>query len=60
MKLFMLQLQQVNMNMAVFWQGGALPHWAIEVHDFLKKTFSDKWCRRGGPIRPDDGGSKDL
>lgn len=43
------QLQDIE-DTTIYQQHGAPPHWALQVHDFLRETFSNRWIGRDGPI----------
>ena len=43
------QLEQYQPQV-IFQQDGALPHWGLEVRQFLNQTFPGRWIVRDGPI----------
>ena len=42
------QIRQIP-NVDEFQQDGALPHWSLNIMDYLDATFPDAWIGRGGP-----------
>jgi hypothetical protein len=44
------QLLEDMQTPVFFQQDGALPHWALNVREFLSEQFPNQWIGWGGPI----------